>query len=174
MFDSRLTSKIVKIVDISYGGENGFNQAIELVSDILSNVKFIQEKRLIQKYFDEISQDTGKYCYGVEDTLKNLESGAVETIIVWENLDVIRWTLCDSKGDTVIVHFTKEQYEKNKEPFIDKETGNEMEVVSSIPFLEWLTERYKDFGANLEFITDKSQEGNQFCKGFFGIGMFFF
>ncbi|QSL65357.1 hypothetical protein MERGE_002667 [Pneumocystis wakefieldiae] len=170
MFDSRLTSKIVKIVDISYGGENGFNQAIELVSDILSNVKFIQEKRLIQKYFDEISQDTGKYCYGVEDTLKNLESGAVETIIVWENLDVIRWTLCDSKGDTVIVHFTKEQYEKNKEPFIDKETGNEMEVVSSIPFLEWLTERYKDFGANLEFITDKSQEGNQFCKGFFGIG----
>ncbi|EMR10594.1 eukaryotic peptide chain release factor subunit 1 [Pneumocystis murina B123] len=170
MFDSRLTSKIIKIVDISYGGENGFNQAIELVSDILSNVKFIQEKRLIQKYFDEISQDTGKYCYGVEDTLKSLELGAVETVIVWENLDVIRWTLCDSKGDTVIVHFTKEQCEKNREPFIDKETGNEMEVVSSIPFLEWLTEKYKDFGANLEFITDKSQEGNQFCKGFFGIG----
>ncbi|KTW25608.1 eukaryotic peptide chain release factor subunit 1 [Pneumocystis carinii B80] len=170
MFDSRLTSKIVKIVDISYGGENGFNQAIELVSDILSNVKFIQEKRLIQKYFDEISQDTGKYCYGVEDTLKSLELGAVETIIVWENLDVIRWTLCDSKGDTVIVHFTKEQSEKNREPFIDKETGNEMEVVSSISFLEWLTEKYKDFGANLEFITDRSQEGNQFCKGFLGIG----
>lgn len=170
MFDSRLTSKILKIVDISYGGENGFNQAIELVSDILSNVKFIQEKRLIQKYFDEISQDTGKYCYGVEDTLKALELGAVETVIVWENLDVIRWTLCDTRGDMVIVHLTKEQSEKNREFFIDKETGNEMEIVSSISFLEWLTEKYKEFGANLEFITDRSQEGNQFCKGFFGIG----
>ncbi|KTW32549.1 peptide chain release factor 1 [Pneumocystis jirovecii RU7] len=170
MLDARLTSKIVKIVDISYGGENGFNQAIELVSDILSNVKFIQEKRLIQKYFDEVSQDTGKYCYGVEDTLKSLELGAVETIIVWENLDVIRWSLYDSRGDTVIVHLTKEQSEKNRELFIDKETKNEMEIASSISLLEWLTEKYKEFGANLEFVTDKSQEGNQFCKGFSGIG----
>lgn len=38
------------------GGENGFSQAIELASDTLSNVKFVQEKRLISKFFDEISQ----------------------------------------------------------------------------------------------------------------------
>ncbi len=33
-------------------------------------------------------QDTGKYCFGVEDTLKALEMGAVETLICWENLDI--------------------------------------------------------------------------------------
>jgi peptide chain release factor subunit 1 len=43
----RLQAKIIKIVDVSYGGENGFNQAIELASDGLANVKFIQEKKLI-------------------------------------------------------------------------------------------------------------------------------
>ena len=53
----------------------------------------MQEKRLIQKYFDEISQDTGKYCFGIEDTLKALELGAVETLIVWENMDITRYTL---------------------------------------------------------------------------------
>jgi hypothetical protein len=31
------------------GGENGFNQAIELSADTLANVKFVQEKRLISK-----------------------------------------------------------------------------------------------------------------------------
>ena len=40
----------------SAGGENGFNQAIELSADTLANVKFVQEKRLISKFFDEISQ----------------------------------------------------------------------------------------------------------------------
>ena len=45
----RLQSKVIKIVDVSYGGENGFNQAIELASDALANVKFIQEKKLIGK-----------------------------------------------------------------------------------------------------------------------------
>ena len=77
LFDPRLGAKIVRIVDVSYGGpsplayrrrlitsgENGFNQAIELAADSLANVKFVQEKRLIQKYFDEISMDTGKFWF---------------------------------------------------------------------------------------------------------------
>ena len=45
----RLQAKIIKVVDVSYGGENGFNQAIELAADALDNVKFIQEKKLIGK-----------------------------------------------------------------------------------------------------------------------------
>lgn len=28
MFDPRLQAKVIKLVDVSYGGENGFNQAI--------------------------------------------------------------------------------------------------------------------------------------------------
>ena len=46
-------------VDVSYGGENGFNQAIDLSAECLSEVKFIQEKKLMSKYFDEISRGTG-------------------------------------------------------------------------------------------------------------------
>ena len=33
----------------------------------------LQEKKLISKYFEEISQDTQKFCFGIEDTLKGLE-----------------------------------------------------------------------------------------------------
>merc|ERR1712144_107454 len=90
LFDQRLQAKVIKIVDVSYGGENGFNQAIELSAETLSNVKFIQEKKLIGKYFEEISQDSGRVCFGVQDTMRALEMGAVETLIVWENLDVTR------------------------------------------------------------------------------------
>lgn len=123
----------------------------------------------IGKYFDEISQDTGKICYGIEDTLKALELGAVETLIVFENLDITRWSLRSAAGSDVILHTTKVQ-ELDRESFMDKETGQEMEVVEQGPFLEWLAEKYKDFGATLEFVSDRSSEGNQFVKGFGGIG----
>ncbi|TFK34851.1 peptide chain release factor eRF/aRF subunit 1 [Crucibulum laeve] len=170
MFDPRLVAKIIKVVDVSYGGENGFNQAIELAAESLANVKFVQEKRLIQKYFDEISQDTGRYCFGIEDTLKALELGAVETLIVWENLDITRYTLRNAAGEEIIIHANKEQ-EKDRERFMDKSTGLEMEQSSeSQSLLEWFAEKYKDFGANLEFVTNRSQEGAQFVKGFGGIG----
>lgn len=73
-------------------------QAIELAAESLANVKFVQEKKLIQKYFDEISQDTGKYCFGIDDTLKGLELGAVETLVVWENLNITRYKLRNAAG----------------------------------------------------------------------------
>ena len=146
LFDPRLSSIVVQIVDISYGGENGFNQvrpsasriafrcvcgcgcgvavdlvhgwilalvvlcllmgvccctfhqsllrgiavngicrdmlprffeffvsvpaqAIQMSAEALASVKFMQEKKLITTYFDEIALDTGKYCFGVKDTL---------------------------------------------------------------------------------------------------------
>lgn len=170
MFDPRLQGKIIKLVDVSYGGENGFNQAIELAAESLANVKFIQEKKLINSYFDQISQDTGKYCFGVEDTLRALEMGAVETLICWENLDIQRYSLKNhTTGDQKILHLTAEQ-EKDKTHFTDKETGVELELEDSMPFLEWLANHYKDFGATLEIITDRSQEGSQFVRGFGGIG----
>ncbi|KAH9930921.1 peptide chain release factor eRF/aRF subunit 1 [Fomitopsis serialis] len=170
MFDLRLAAKVLKVVDVSYGGENGFNQAIELAAESLANVKFVQEKKLIQKYFDEISQDTGKYCFGVDDTLKALDLGAVETLIVWENLDITRYILRNAAGEEIIVHASKEQ-EKDREKFTDKSTALEMEqVCEPQSLLEWFAEKYREFGANLEFVTNRSQEGAQFVKGFGGIG----
>lgn len=170
MFDQRLQSKVLKLVDVSYGGENGFNQAIELASEVLANVKFIQEKKLIGRYFDEISQDTGKYCFGVDDTLKGLEMGAVDILIVWENLEIHRIVLKNHQTDEEkILHLNPEQ-EKDKTYSLDSETGVELELIEKLPLLEWLANNYKTFGATLEIITDKSQEGAQFCKGFGGIG----
>ncbi|KDQ59599.1 hypothetical protein JAAARDRAFT_126635 [Jaapia argillacea MUCL 33604] len=170
MFDPRLAAKVIKVVDVSYGGENGFNQAIDLAAEALANVKFVQEKKLIQRYFDEISQDTGKYCFGVDDTLKALELGAVETLIVYENLDITRYVLRNAASDIIIIHANKEQ-EKDREKFFDKSTGLEMEQNEEPqPLLEWFAEKYREFGATLEFVTNRSQEGAQFVKGFGGIG----
>lgn len=72
--------------------------------------------------------------------------------------------------EDTIVHASKGQ-EKDREKFHDKSTGVEMEQASEPQsLLEWLAEKYKDFGAQLEFVTNRSQEGAQFVKGFGGIG----
>jgi len=170
MFDPRLQVKVLKRVDVSYGGENGFNQAIELAAETLGDVKFIQEKKLISRYFDEVSKDSGQYCFGIEETLKALEMGAVETLIVWENFDVMRYVLRNTQTqETKTIHLRSDQ-EKEKTHFQDKETGVELEHVEEMPLLEWFANNYKNFGATLEIVTDKSQEGSQFVRGFGGVG----
>lgn len=72
--------------------------------------------------------------------------------------------------EEITVYASKEQ-EKDREKFMDKSTGLEMEKTDDPQaLLEWFAEKYKEFGANLEFITNRSQEGAQFVKGFGGIG----
>jgi len=170
LFDARLKSIVLAVVDVSYGGENGFNQAIELSSDTLANVKFVQEKKLISSFFDEISQDTSKYVFGVKDTLQCLEMGAVETLIVWENLDMNRFELRNGTSNETVVKMLSSQQETDDSNFKDKETNSDLEVIEKLSLLEWLANSYKKFGCTLEFITNKSQEGSQFCRGFGGIG----
>lgn len=170
LFDPRLAKIVVKLVDVSYGGEQGFNQAIEAAADTLVNVKLLKEKKLLQKYMDEISQDTGKYCFMVEDTFRALDMGAVEDLIVWENLEITRFVLRNqTTGEERVVHLNPEE-EKNDNHFRDPESGTELEIIDKEPLVEWLANNYKEFGANLEFVTDRSSEGTQFVKGFGGIG----
>merc|ERR1712194_872081 len=149
LFGPRLHKIVLKLFDVSYGGDNGFNQAIELSADTLGQVKLMKEKKLLQRYMDEISQDTGKYCFVVEDTLKALELGAVENLIVCENLELNRYVLRNSAtSDERIVYLNPE-----KESMV-----------------EWLANHFKDYGCKLEYVTDRSGEGAQFVQGFGGIG----
>jgi len=156
--------------DVSYGGENGFNQAIEMSAETLKNVKFIQEKKLITKFLDEVAQDTGKYCFGIKDTITALEMGAVETLIAWENLELKRLHIRNPHTSAEQVLYVTPEEEKNEKLYRCPETGVELDLVDNKLFVEWIVENYKNFGAKLEFITDRSQEGNQFCKGFGGVG----
>jgi len=171
-FDQRLASKVIGVYDVSYGGENGLNQAIEQSAEILSNVKFVQEKKVIKKYFDEIAQDTGKICFGLDDTMRCLEAGAIEMLMVWENLDTWRLELRNPvTGDEETLTLSPAQLSDPKF-FKDEENSCDKEVTDKIELVEWLSTNYTKFGCKLEIVSNKSQEGSQFCKGFGGIGGF--
>merc|ERR1711935_900762 len=98
--------------------------------------KFIQEKKLISQYFEHISQDTGKFCFGIGDTLKGLEMGAVETLIVYENLETQRYTVKNGQtGEESTLHLSKEQ-EADATNFVTSD-GVELETTEKLALVEW-------------------------------------
>lgn len=172
ILDKRLVPIIVAVVDVSYGGENGLNEAITLAAEALTNVKFVSEKKLVSKFFEEIALDTNMIVFGVEDTMKALEIGALETLMLFEDIEITRYVLKHPvKGDTKILLLNPNQ-EKNPKFFRDNETGVDYDVIQEDNLAEWLCHNFQNYGAKVEFITDKSQEGFQFVKGFGGIGGF--
>eukprot|EP00747_Dinoflagellata_sp_TGD_P012818 gnl/TRDRNA2_/TRDRNA2_122020_c0_seq1.p1 gnl/TRDRNA2_/TRDRNA2_122020_c0~~gnl/TRDRNA2_/TRDRNA2_122020_c0_seq1.p1 ORF type:complete len:354 (-),score=71.63 gnl/TRDRNA2_/TRDRNA2_122020_c0_seq1:52-966(-) len=170
VFDQRLEKIIVAAVDLSYGGEPGFSQAIELASESLSNVKLVSEQRVISRLLNEIAKDTGKFCFGAQDTLEALENGAVETLIMWEDLQLRRIILRDATADSERVSYVTPEEAARESFYRDPETGAELTKVSDVKLSDWINKVYQQCGANLELVTDHSEEGKQFCKGLTGIG----
>ena len=168
LFDPRLAPIVMKVVDISYGGELGFNQAIELSQDALKNVKFIHEKKILEKFYEEIAKDSGKYVFGIKDTMDAIENGVVDILIIWENIDFIRLTLKDNKNQIRVETVSSRKVIGQK--YRPDDSDVEYEIVENISLSEWLLDNYKKYVSQLEIVTDKTSEGNQFVKGFGGIG----
>jgi peptide chain release factor subunit 1 len=130
-------------------------------------MKFYEEKMTLEKYFESIARD-GNVTFGVKDTMIALENGAVETLILWDNLRMDR---CSCKGllsdDSPRIVYTDEG--KNTNGNLSALADDEC-VTDRTSLLDWLVENRKKFGANIKFVSDGTAEGAQFVKGFGGIG----
>ena len=151
ILDHRLKKIIVNVVDISYGMENGFSEAIGKCSDILGNLKLVEERKLLTEYFDNIARDTGKVCYSYKETMYALENGAIETLIIWEEYAKLR----------NVYYNNEKEIEEIKIEDTNKVDEN-LTLIKSDTLLDWLMENYKNYGAKLKIISDKTSQGAQF------------
>jgi len=67
--------------------------------------------------------------FGVEDTAKALEMGALDLIMIYEELDIMRYVIKNPvKGDQKVIHLNANQ-QKDSKYFKDQESGVDLEVV---------------------------------------------
>ncbi len=96
LFDPRLSRVVVAIVDVAYGGENGFSQAIDLASESLLNVRYVAERKLLSKLFEEIDK-VGReiaFCFFLLNSPllhRTLESTAMECATCLRRLRRAQW-----------------------------------------------------------------------------------
>ena len=79
--------KILGTKDLSYTGEFGMEELVEKSEDLLAAEEVAEEKKLMQKFFYELSKDTGLAAYGRDDVFKYLGYGAVDLILLSEECD---------------------------------------------------------------------------------------
>lgn len=84
---NELKKKIIGIKDISYTGDFGLQELVDLSEDILANEALIEEKKLMGEFFERLSKRPGEVTYGITEVKRLLEMGAVEIILVSELVD---------------------------------------------------------------------------------------
>jgi len=124
----------------------------------------VDERRQITAFMHEVASDAGKVCFGIKNVCQAMEEGAVETLIVWDELDVIRFHSKCPQGEEQVLYMTPEEHRSYQEH------GVHLQVIEECTFVEWISRKENSTGIRLSIITDSSPEGKQFCKGFDGVG----
>jgi len=164
LFDPRLKTRIIDVVDVAYGGMQGLQQAIELSSESLGRLKLLDEQKVLSKFFDEIAKDgRNLYCFGAREIEQALHASVVSTLIVWDQLKTFRHTIKVGEDKERVVYSEKARLSPS-------DFAAPFELVDSVPLLEYLLDAYSKFGAKLELVSDQSGSGSQFVKGFGGVG----
>jgi peptide chain release factor subunit 1 len=162
ILDDRIKKKVIKTLDIAYGGEAGLRDAIAFSKDIIQGAQFNREKELIQKFFNDIGKDTGMIVYGLQQTMKLLEEGLIEKLILCEDITFKRG-LIRGEPDKIIYYLPSDKQKKEEK---------EGKVYQEEDLLDHLNEKYRDYSVQLSIVSQNTGEGVQFMSGFGGIGGF--
>jgi len=79
----------------------------------------VREKNLVSKFFENIDKDTGLVVYGIDDSMKTIVAGGVETIICWEGLTHNRVSLTNKETGEKLIKYIREEEMSNPKHFID-------------------------------------------------------
>jgi len=83
-----IKDKILGTVDTSYTGEHGLHETVERSEDILKEASVTKEKKILQRFFNELQRPNGLVTYGLTEVKKALELGAVDIILISDGTDV--------------------------------------------------------------------------------------
>jgi len=116
-----------------------------------------EETQSLTPFFHLIDIESPKCCYGVEDTVFAIESGAAETVFVWKYFAAVLVINNVSGKKTMQQNNSMDAYvSKNK----DSNNTRKMKVLS------WLRNNCKNYNTEVKFMEGHSEEGMRFCKGF--------
>ena len=86
----RLQNNIIATIDASYSGAEGIREAFAKCSDILSNFRMVEEKKIIEKLFQEINANTGLGSYGLKEVIEMVRNNIAGTVIISDDIHMSR------------------------------------------------------------------------------------
>ena len=79
--------RIIGIKDLSYTGEFGLQELLEKSEDLLAEEDVMEEKKIMQKFFNLLATQPAMVNYGKDDVMNDLKMGVADTILLSEDLD---------------------------------------------------------------------------------------
>ena len=165
MLDYRMKGKVLGLIDTGYTDESGIRELVQKSDTLLKDTDLMKEKALMEKFFSELAKDQ-LAAYGEKEVMQALELGQVDRVLVSE---AIEWYVYHVRKKST----GEERYIVDKDNSFDENSfkGDEqVEIAEEFEFIDYIFEKAAKTSAAVEIISTETPEGEQFYKGFGGLG----
>jgi peptide chain release factor subunit 1 len=170
-----IKDKILTTVDTGYTGHEGVKEVVERSRDFLRNVRFYEERKIVQDFLYNIGQDTGLSTYGEREVIQALEASNVRTLLLSEGIRrAILKLRCRDCGfvETRIIDLDEMgELEEEIEGLscLRCENGS-YELLEKEDLFEALVKMAEKAQAQVEVISTETEEGEMILRSFGGLG----
>ena len=168
--DYRLQNSVISTIDTSYSGDEGVREIIDKVNEqgVMTEYRLMEEKRIIKKFMSEVHATKGLGIYGIVDVVKSLKSGAVDMVIVTDDVAYVKLDVkCKRCGTTQEKFIERHNLQRIKQEFFSKPcpSCNAIDFESNeTDIVDYLEELVTQSGSKLEIISGKTEEGAQLAS----------
>jgi peptide chain release factor subunit 1 len=169
-----LKNKIIDTIDTAYVEEQGVKEVVNKAPEIMRKVRYIEEKQIVQQFLYEVGHDTGMITYGEAEVRKALEAGAVRTLLISENIDLLRvtakCTACGYQEQQTIKSQTLTNFEQGLigKP-CPKCQAPSLAVAETQDIIDDLAQIAEYTNTDVEIISGETEEGQMLKNSFGGI-----
>jgi peptide chain release factor subunit 1 len=161
-----LKKKVLDTFDVGYTNESGLKELVENAKTAIADLGITKEKALMQRFYKEVRKDDGLFSYGKKEVLNALNKGAVDILIVSEDLKEFTFNLKCQQCENEFKHESEDR--KADEVNCPKCQGS-TDVLDTKDFVEELSEICSEYGTHLELVSSDSEEGDMLVRAFGGI-----
>ncbi len=159
-----LQQKVVDKFDVSYTDESGLYELVDAAQDRLADLEVMKDKQKMSNFFEEL-RGGELAAYGEDNVRQNLQAGAVDTLLLSEDLRRKRASFVCPNCDAT----TEETFEGDISNVDCPECGATMEVDETEDVVDELVELAEQMSTDVAFISSDFEEGEQLRDAFGGV-----
>ncbi len=135
--------------------------------DVLTEIDVMREKKLVQRFLHELVDENGLASYGEAEVRRNLAMGAVEVLLLSENLKkkrlIYHCPSCQDKTEKTV------KREAETEGMTCPNCGEKMKTEEGRDLIDAFVDMAEEVGSEVEIISTETEEGMQLLKAFGGV-----
>ncbi len=169
-----IKDKVLTTVDTGYTGRGGVKEVVERSREFIRNVRFYEERKIVQDFLYNVGQETGLATYGEREIIQALKANNVRTLLLSEGIRrafvKLRCRDCGYEETRIVDLDRMGEFEEEVGDLSCLKCSNgSYELVEKEDLFEALVKRAEGTEARVEVISTETEEG-EMLKSFGGLG----